>query len=175
MFLHITQRLHWTFCTASSYCSERPQKKGRANPCVIVLYTRTIPAGGLHPGSFRLFEITFSSIIYELVATFTNTSKTLLTCKFWEGGGRSKCPPLPPSQWSPGCLNAKIWNWLMQVWKYLNIYIVDNYSQSLPSFFFLQTTQRLHKIEHVNTNYRNYLGTAYQVNAISVVSIVTGL
>ena len=47
----------------------------------------------LHPGSFRLFEITFSTIIYELVATITNI-KTLLT--LGEGGGQMPLPPLCP-------------------------------------------------------------------------------
>ena len=46
----------------------------------------------LHPGSFRLFEITFSTIIYELVATITNI-KTLLT--LGEGGANAVAPPLP--------------------------------------------------------------------------------
>ena len=40
-----------TFCTTKRYCSECPQNKGRANPCVIVLYTQAIQRwGGLASG-----------------------------------------------------------------------------------------------------------------------------
>ena len=79
--------------------------------------------------------------------------------------------PVPMKPWLFEYKNLKLADAGVEIPKYL--YCRQLFTKSSIFFFFLQNTQRLHKIEHVNANYRNYLDTAYQVNAISVVSIVT--
>ena len=56
-----------TIAMNSWYCSERIGNKGKATPCVVVLYTLSIQGvWGLAPGKFRPSEITFSSKVFVI-------------------------------------------------------------------------------------------------------------